>query len=458
MEPENNERHEVKSIFDRLVTSIRNSVMLKMLVVGILILLLLIPSQMIISLIEERRNLNDFVTDEVSEKWAEGQTIAGPVLTIPVISKKIKKRTENNEIEYSYTTSYLHVLPQTLNINGEVVPKKLSRGIYEAVVYEGDIKIDGDFTFDSKEIISSNDSIDYKNAFLTIGISDLRGVEERIVINWNGNKAKVKPGSKVRDLIESGITATVNANEIEGKTIPFSLNVKLKGSSNLSFVPAGGETNVNMKSTWPSPKFDGAIIPDKRNVTDAGFTAFWQTLEINRNYPQMWYGDEYDHAFNSSAFGLSLLNPADQYQNTLRAAKYSVLTITLTFLVFFLAEALKGQRIHPFQYILVGFALCLFYALLVALSEHMDFNVAYLISSVSIIGMIFFYSLKVFHSKKYALMLLGLLTALYSFLYVTLKLEDYALLMGTIGLAVILALTMYLTRNINWYKLSTETA
>ncbi|QCK14571.1 cell envelope integrity protein CreD [Mangrovivirga cuniculi] len=451
------QNQEAPSYFERLMTSLRNSVMLKMLVVAFLVLLLLIPTGMIINLIEERKELNEFVTEEVSSKWAGEQTLAGPILTIPVIEKKLKSNREDEGPVYKYTTKYLQVLPQNLRINGEVVPNKLSRGIYEAIVYESNIQISGDFSFEPKEDLGNYDSIDYQNAFLTIGISDLRGVEERIVINWNGTESKVRPGSRIREIIESGVSANVNAEELKNKNVSFGLDLKLKGSSDLSFIPSGGETVVKMKSSWPSPKFGGIIIPDNRNVTSDGFSATWKTLEINRNFPQSWFGDEYSDAFNRSSFGLSLLNPADQYQNTLRAAKYAILTITLTFLIFFLSEAIKGQKIHPFQYILVGFALCLFYALLIALSEHMPFDTAYLSASVAIISMIFFYSLKVFQSKRFAFVVLGLLVALYGFLYVTLKLEDYALLMGTCGLAIILALTMYFTRNINWYRLSSST-
>ena len=158
-----------------------------------------------------------------------------------------------------------------------------------------------------------------------------------------------------------------------------------------------------------------------------------------------------------SSFGVDLIKPIDDYQKSLRSAKYAAMAIALTFLIFFLVEILNKKKIHPFQYALVGLALCLFYILLVSISEHSNFNIAYGISSVGIVVMISLYSLSVFKKLNLSLILISTLCGIYGFLFVTLQLADYALLMGSIGLLLILGLTMYFTRNINWYKLNMET-
>jgi inner membrane protein len=189
-------------------------------------------------------------------------------------------------------------------------------------------------------------------------------------------------------------------------------------------------------------------------VSENGFEATWKVLELNRNYPKQWTGSNHSTQLSESAFGVDLILPLDDYQKSMRSAKYAVMTIALTFLIFFLVEILNGRKIHPFQYILVGLSLCLFYILLISISEHTNFNIAYLISAVGVVAMIGLYSLSVFKNMRLTFLLLVTLTSIYGFLFITLQLADYALLMGSIGLAIILAVTMYATRNINWYKLS----
>ncbi|PIQ29731.1 MAG: hypothetical protein COW63_11560 [Bacteroidetes bacterium CG18_big_fil_WC_8_21_14_2_50_41_14] len=179
-------------------------------------------------------------------------------------------------------------------------------------------------------------------------------------------------------------------------------------------------------------------------------------LQLNRNIPQSWvYGDQREN-LNNAAFGVDLILPLDDYQKSMRSAKYSVLTIALTFLIFFLVEILNRRKIHPFQYTLVGLALILFYVLLISISEHTNFNVAYFISTVAIVSMVSLYSMSIFKLRKFTMILTTILAAIYGFLFVTLQLEDYALLMGSIGLTIILGATMYFTRKINWYQLNFE--
>ncbi|NND32636.1 MAG: cell envelope integrity protein CreD, partial [Saprospiraceae bacterium] len=161
-------------------------------------------------------------------------------------------------------------------------------------------------------------------------------------------------------------------------------------------------------------------------------------------------------AIQTSSFGVELLVPINDYQKAMRSAKYALLAISLTFLTFFLVEIFSKRKVHPFQYILIGLALCLFYTLLVSISEHLNFNAAYLISSLVIIGLIGLYARYILPHARQVLVLVLILSFTYSFVYVTLQVQDYALLIGSIGLTTILALTMYITRNVNWYDLSSS--
>lgn len=438
------------NLFEKMSNWLKNSVMLKLLTITILMLLLLIPSAMINDVIRERQSLQQEAIDEVSSKWANSQEINGPILTLPLLYEHEK---EGKMVE---TVVYHYVLPQNLIINGKLKPQKLNRGIYDVVVYDSDLNVNGTFNMDISFDENHLKEIQFEKAFLTIGFSDLRGIGNNINFNWGDENLKVESGSKITDLISSGITIyPQNITSNENQSIDFDFSVALQGSQDLTFVPVGGTTQVNLQSEWPSPSFKGNFLPKNRDVNETGFIADWNVLELNRNYPQSWSGRNMKDKMDASAFGVNLLNEVDDYKKAQRSAKYSVMTIALTFLVFFLVEVINKKRIHPFQYILVGLALCLFYILLVSISEHSNFNLAYAISTFGIVGMISFYALYIIKARKLVIILILTLIGIYGFVYVTLQLADYSLLIGSIGLAVILGLTMYFTRKIDWYNLQT---
>ncbi len=437
------------SIFEKLNNWIKNSVMLKLLTITILMLLLLIPTSMIESIIGEREQLNMEATAEVSSKWAGQQEINGPILTIPVLYEI------NKEDKKEVVTRYWHILPENLNIKGEIIPEKLRRGIYEIVVYKSDISVTGDFVLDHHLDQTHLTEIQYDRAFLTIGVSDLRGIKSQMEFKLNKDILRVEPGSRVSQLIYSGVTIDL-PNLTAGQDFDFEFTLDLQGSQNMTFVPIGSTTKVQVSSAWSSPSFNGNFLPDFREVNTEGFTANWKILQLNRNFPQSWTGSDQAGKMQAAAFGVDLILPLDDYQKSTRSAKYGVMTIALTFLIFFLVEILYERKIHPFQYVLVGLALCLFYVLLVSITEHSDFNTAYGISTFGIVTMVTLYSLSIFKVKKLVLMLVATLSGIYGFLFVTLQLADFALLMGSIGLTLILAATMYFTRNINWYNLNID--
>lgn len=440
------------TLIEKVSSFIKTSVTLKLVTITILMLLLLIPVTMITSIIQERESLNNEATDEVRSKWASEQQINGPILTIPLIY-------EYEEEDKRITkTRYWNLLPENLNIDGEVLPEKLNRGIYEVVVYKSNLNVSGDFIINPKPDPQNLKEIQYDQAFLTLGISDLRGIKNQINLDWNEENLNVQPGSKLTDIIYSGITIAIpDLGEQVNQRITFDFSLDLNGSKNLSFIPLGNTTKVQLKSPWSSPSFNGNFLPDKREINNDGFTANWSVLQLNRNYPQTWTGSGNKQQMQESSFGVDLILPIDDYQKSYRSAKYAVMTIALTFLIFFLVEILNKRKIHPFQYALVGLALSLFYILLVSISEHSNFNIAYGISAMGIVVMIFLYSLSVFKKFSLSLILILTLCGIYGFLFTTLQLVDYALLMGSIGLLLILGLTMYFTRNINWYRLNMKT-
>lgn len=439
------------SSFEKVNNWIRNSVTLKLFVIVVIMILLLIPAEMIKSIISEREKHRDEAVREVSFMWADQQLLNGPILAIPV--SEDGESNEKGFLEFKY----LKILPEELQVKGFVYPKTLRRGIYDVIVYSSEISIRGIFDLERNLHLPETGKILYDQAFLSFGISDLRGIKDEIKLKWAGREMKVSPGSKLTGVIQSGISVDIpDISPQTGMKYEFQMEMNLQGSRNISFIPLGSITRVELSSTWPYPSFNGNFLPDQREVNQEGFKAFWKILQLNRNFPQSWIDPDQSGHISNAAFGVDLIQPVDDYQKSLRSAKYAIMAIALTFLVFFLVEILDNRKIHPFQYGLVGLALCLFYLLLVSISEQSNFNFAYLLSSAIVILLISLYSLSIFKVVKISLILTSILVSVYGFLFTILQLADYSLLLGSVGLTIIMGLTMYFTRNINWYQMNND--
>lgn len=424
--------------------NLKQSIGIRLFIIAFLGLILLIPSFLIQGLISERQNRRTSVADEIGQKWGNEQAIVGPVITVPY--KQYYKSGDQEE----QTIRYAHFLPKNLNIKGSITPEVRYRGIYKVIVYTGKLSISG--TFPSLNL--SGFSVPARNfipedAFVSVGISDMTGIKDFIKINWNGKEYSANPGIASSDVLTSGISVSPGLEA--GKKYHFDFDLKLNGSSKLLFAPVGKQTHVHLYSSWANPSFTGNFLPVDREVTASGFQATWNVLHLNRNFPQQWLGPNKE--VSKSSFGVSLLLPVDEYQKTMRTAKYAIMFIALTFLTFFMIELLSDKIIHPLQYLLIGLALLIFYTLLLSISEYVIFKVAYLIASAAVVSMITVYSYSVLSDKRKTGIVFGVLIILYGYLYILLQLQDYALLMGSIGLFVVLAIVMYLTRNLNWFEI-----
>ena len=457
-----------QSLLGRLNRWARNSVTLKLFVIGILILLLLIPASMVTSLIRERENIRDEAVREVSSKWGSDQTIAGPVISVPYRSTRL-----NEEGKEVITRGYVHFLPDSIDINGQVAPQKRYRGIYLVVLYNSQLELSGRFKGLNAEALNvPEEDLLWKDALFTVGITDMKGIEEAIPVRINDTTYQFGPGTVTNDILASGASFPIQLPEEASSTIDFSFRLNLNGSTSLYFTPFGKATAVNIQSSWPDPSFEGAFLPDERSVSGEGFTASWKVLQLNRNYPQQGEGpyignspqrpqniyvNEYDpFRASTNAFGFRLLLPIDEYQKAMRSAKYAAYFVLITFLAFFFIEVLNRKRLHPIQYLLVGSAIILFYILLLSISEHFNFDMAYLIACIIILALITGYCSFILSNRRLTAMMFGILALLYGFFYSLLQLQDYALLLGSLGLLLILATIMYLTRNIDWYALRGE--
>ena len=425
--------HEFLSFFSRYAYAFKGAIIL------FLMLLLLIPASLLEELIGERSARQEQVTKDVSSRWGAQQSITGPVLAIP----------------YGKGGNYAYLLPETLKINGELLPEQLHQGIFNVAVYDAKLQLSG--TFNSKELTVSPDSLDWAHTTLLVGVSDLHGIDNQVQMNWNGKACLFNPGLLNNDLFSSGIQAPVVIAGGDSAALGgnFSLELGVKGSGRISFSPVGKTTTASISSSWTSPAFDAAFPPKVRRVDNKGFAATWQVQHLNRDYPQSWTGKKYN--IHSADFGIKLFTPVESYQKSTRAVKYAILIIGLTFFIFYFIELSQRRAFHPLQYTLIGFALCIFYALLISISEQINFILAYIIASVLTIGLIIAFTAAALKSWRIAAVVGITLTLLYGFIYVIISAEDQALLMGSVGLFIILALVMYFSTTIKWDQLGQKT-
>ncbi|MCO4774712.1 MAG: cell envelope integrity protein CreD [Schleiferiaceae bacterium] len=420
--------------------------MFKMLSVAVLALLLLIPAGLIQNLIREREYTQENAINEMTSVWGGEQMLVGPYLTVPFDAPYTVTNSDGTE-EISYARNYLYVLPEFLNGAVDVQPETRKLGIYEAVVYRGEANMQGEFKLpDWTKAGVDPKYIHWDKVTLNVGISDLRGVEGAFDFEWNEASLPLSSGLVTNDIYWSGVHSPVAIESQE--ELRFKFSTTLRGSRRFSVVPLGKQTTFSMVSPWAEPNFEGSFATTKYEPTAEGFSAHWEVSHLNRNYPQSWVGKKYTPA--NDFFGTEFIKTVDNYSKSTRVAKYAILIIALTFMVFYFSELIKGAKVNALQYVLVGLALVLFYTLLLSFSEHIGFNAAYLVAALMTVLMEFFYARSVLGSTKLAAYVAATLTLLYSFIFILIQLKDFALLAGSLGLFVILAGIMFISRRIQW--------
>ena len=448
-------------------------VFFKSALIGALILLLLIPTFFIQNLVSERQQRQQEAVTEISSRWAAPQTITAPVIGIPYLDGV----TENGNTQLIKRWAYF--LPGKLDLKTRLIPEKRYRGIYQVVVYTTELQIHGSFdSLHFDDLTLSPDRMLWKEATVFFDVTDLQGLSQDMTLHLSAQTTAAQttpaqtttaqatpaaqpttaqtadldlaPAHRSTDQFKTALSATLPdwLPAAAKNTLEFSATLKLKGSGNLSFVPTGRETTVEATSPWRDPSFTGSALPEVRSIKEDGFAADWKVLAINRKFPQQWKQGVYD--LDNAAFGVSLIIPVDPYQQTTRSVKYAILIILLTFTAFLLIEWVYDKAIHTVQYTLVGFALCIFYTLLLSLSEYLGFNGAYILAAVATIGLIAWYVGSLLRSSRMALFITFLLVVQYGFVFTLIQLKDYALLVGSIGLFITLAIVMYFSRKIKW--------
>lgn len=435
---------------------LRNSVTAKVLFIGFLVLLLLIPMGMIRGVITERNGLYHAAQRSVMASWGRPQTLAAPILTVPYDQVVVYSNGERSPA----VTSEIHILPTEVHMVGSLETQLRHRGIHEVPVYIADFAVSGRFEdLNLAELGLDEAGLRWEDAVLALPVSDARPIKSDLLLSVGEVSQRFEPGGiRVNGFDRQIVVPLKRFGGVDEATrtpesFSFSYRVRLGGSDRIRFLPLGDSTTVEVRSSWPAPSFVGAHAPDRSQVTDEGFEAAWQVVHLGRGYPSRWFEAPLEpNLVAESAFGVDLFQPVGTYKAATRAAKYAVLFIGLSFIVFFLFEVLAKLRLHPLQYLLVGFANCIFYLLLVALSEHIAFGWAYLVSACASIVAICGYSSVTLAGRGRAAVMTAALTLMYGFLYLTLNQEDYAMLGGAIALFGALVALMYVTRNIDWYE------
>ena len=434
----------------------RNSATARLVVMGGLAVLLLVPLTWVQSIVSERAQRRGTATDEVSMTWGGAQTIGGPLLSVPYTVAWV-----DNMGRQQRSAGRAFFLPRTIQIDGQAATDLRYRGIFQVPVYHTTLKVSGTFTRPDVDWIRPLPKfVDWDRASLLVGLGDPHGVTRRATLQWRGTEVPFAGGVEDAGLIRTGLHADLPSLETAaaGTELPFSFTLELNGTRDLRFLPAAGETVVALTSTWPHPSFSGTALPENRSISREGFTAQWRVQDFGRAYAARWTSadmnrDQLATQAQGSAFGVTFIQPVDIYQQAERAVKYAVLFLVLTFLTFFLWEIFSATLLHPMQYAFVGFAMCVFYLLLVSISEHMGFDRAYLIAAGVTTVLIGGYAWAVLRGLARGASVLAALATSYGFLYMLLRLEDYALLAGSVGLFLVLAVVMFVTRRMNWYDM-----
>lgn len=429
----------------------------KMIMVGMLTLVLLIPLEFVKNLINERSSRQNEVIAETSEKWGQQVYFYGPIVKVPykiysesvTVNEKTKEATTVKTAE----TEFAYFFPETLKNNSAVTTKLLKRSNYESVVFSATMDFEGKYLtpdFSTKNI--PNDDIQWDKATVLIRTTNLKSIKDEVKIRLGASTYTFEPVySAENDSVEALETPYLDASLFANKAdVPFRFSISYNGSRQIKIVPIGKTTDAHMTSNWASPSFMGNFLPGDttKKISDQGFQADWKVLHINRAFVQQSFGVL--PSLQQYAFGVDFVIPANQYQQNERATKYGFLVIGLTFLIFFLIQTISKIKIHIFQYTMIGLALIMFYTLLISITEHSSFLKAYLIAGISVVVMITLYSVSILKNRKFPAFIGISLSALYGFIYVIIQLENYALLFGSIGLFLILGAVMYFSRKIDW--------
>jgi len=418
----------------------RNRATLKLLFVGMLSIVMLIPLSMIRAVIAERQEMQQKAEQTIADRWGGGQGIGGlvAVTSTPVAN------TDNRS--YATAEQWTASVLTDLSINATLTTEVRYLGIYEVPVYTARVKIDGHIDQAMLDSLPAGGDI-----LFWLPLQDVRGVREVSSLSIAGLEIAADPLSVAADK-NSGLQFLLPASRRTQLVGDYSLELKLAGSGSLVFLPLADTSRVTLESDWPHPEFIGQFLPHERTIDANGSTASWQLLGLNRRFGDQWPMSELAvQQIDNASFGMRLETPVDGYQRSERSVKYGLLFIALTFFTLFLFEVMTGRSLHPVPYVLTGAALAVFYLVLLALSEYFSFLTAYLTAAILLVLIVTPYTGAILGGKSRGYLVGGMMSVTYALLFVLVSSRHLSLLLGSLALLLAIAGLMYLTRNVDWY-------
>ncbi|MGL1890393.1 MAG: cell envelope integrity protein CreD [Spirochaetaceae bacterium] len=428
---------------------VKDPIVLKGLTMILITSLLLIPLGMIESVIKQRNSTRKVAENELIQSYGGGMVLSSPVLIIPY---NVKIVDVDKKVRYLQRNAYF--LPNELNITGDINPVIKKRGIYEFLVYNSNIEMAGTFSKpDFTNISDTIDSIFWDKAFVVYEVSNIKGYTSRPKLYIDNMEYNLEKGSYSNIVYSGGLSTPIKIGQ-RTESLSFRLLTSIQGGKSLGFIPLGSETNVNIKSKWDSPSFYGSNLPTEHNIVEnQGFNANWYVNSFSRDFSkEMNEADMKSSNFKSSSFGLKLLFPVDLYLMAERCVKYGGLFLIIPFITFFLMEIFSKKRVHVFHYLFVGITSILFFLLLLSFGEHFSFYWSYIVGVTMVSALITYYACYFLKSIKQGLLLFPIMLVTYVFMFFMINSEDYALLMGSLGLFTIVGGIMVVTRKIDWYS------
>ena len=425
-----------------------NSLVRKIGFLFVLAILLQIPIFFIHRIIDDRGYSYNNMVEEIGNEWGRKQTIGGVFLVIPYSDKQIEYDDSGKKIEKSVVKDYI-ILPDKLNAKVSLKDEVRERGIYKTTVYNGDIILEGEFP-KLLNVLPNNNMYPY-NVGIGIGITDTKSLMKVEEMKVEGKDIKLESGTGIKQYpLNTGVSGRIYENLLQKDKIHFSIKFSLRGNGGIEVLPFGRENHFEVKSTWKAPKFYG-ILPSTKVIDENGFKAEWEVSSFVRNYKQD-FVDGYYSDISEGKIGVDLYEGVTHYRQVMRAVKYSMLFIMLSLFVVYIFEVTSKRFTHYVQYGVVGFSLTMFYLVLLSMSEYFSFNLAYIIAALMVVIPNSLYIKAVTKNSKYGVGMLAFLSGIYAVLYSILKMEQYALITGTLLLMTVLYVMMYITRNIETYE------
>ena len=412
-------------------------------------LLLLIPLTMVRQIIVERSDYRSAVEDAIRQSTSGPQKMVGPLIAIPVT--EVYTELEDDK-KVQRKRSFIHFwLPESLMVeaNQDVEARRI--GIYEGQVWHNGMSVRAEFNAERLSELN-HPNVTVGKPFIVVGVGDARGIGVVNAPQVNGVSLTVEPGTGLNGRAQGIHIPLPDADWVE-KDLSLALSLNLSGTGDFSVVPVGRSSEMTLTSNWPHPNFLGDFLPAKREVSESGFKAQWQSSWFANNLGERFEGEKIGWK-GMPAFSVAVATPADQYQLTDRATKYASLLIVLTFMSFFVLECMSNLRLHPMQYLLVGLSLVMFYLLLLALSEHIGFTAAWIIASMVGALMNGVYLQAILQGWRNSILFTVALLSLDGVMWVLLRSQDSALLLGTGVLLLALCGIMFLTRHLDWHSLA----